>query len=61
MLKTTQSGLAENLEIREINMTKLTTNEARQGESGHHVRWILGVSLTLAILALAVLFGMTGS
>ncbi|WP_297737650.1 hypothetical protein [uncultured Maricaulis sp.] len=42
-------------------MTKLTTNEARQGESGHHVRWILGVSLTLAILALAVLFGMTGS
>ena len=38
-------------------MTKLTTDEARQANSGNHVRWILGVSIVLAIIALALSLG----
>ncbi|WP_323761343.1 hypothetical protein [Maricaulis sp.] len=41
-------------------MTKLTTDDARQGESGHHVRWVLGASIVLAVVALAILFGVNG-
>lgn len=32
------------------------TEQARQGETSGHVRWVLRVSLTLAILAGAVLW-----
>jgi len=32
----------------------LTTNEVRQGETGHGVRYVLMVSLTAALIGLAV-------
>jgi hypothetical protein len=30
--------------------------EARQGETTGHMRWVLGISLTLAIVALGVIY-----
>lgn len=35
-------------------MRKLTKTEARQGVTGHNVRYVLGVSLILAVIALSV-------
>lgn len=40
--------------------TKLTTNEARQGVTGHHVRTVLAVGLLLALLAGTVLWFTVG-
>lgn len=34
-------------------MIRRTTTEARQGVTGHKVRYVLGTSLTLAVAALA--------
>ncbi|MEE2878378.1 MAG: hypothetical protein VX593_05175 [Pseudomonadota bacterium] len=36
---------------------KLETEEARQGETGHGVRWILIISCVAAIFAMGVLIG----
>lgn len=34
---------------------KLTKTEARQGETGHNVRYVLGISLVLAVLLLGTI------
>lgn len=34
--------------------TEKGTNEARQGTETHHVRWILGISTALAVIAFFV-------
>ncbi len=39
----------------------LRETEARQGVSGHNVRFVLGVGLTLAILAGVVLYFTVGT
>jgi hypothetical protein len=36
--------------------TELTARRARQGVTGHHVRYVLGFGLAGAILALAVVY-----
>ncbi|WP_158085609.1 hypothetical protein [Henriciella aquimarina] len=36
---------------------KLQTDEARQGETGYGVRWILGISVIAAIFAMGILIG----
>jgi hypothetical protein len=33
-----------------------TTDDVRQGETSGHVRWVLAVSLTLVIVAMAVVY-----
>jgi hypothetical protein len=33
---------------------ELTTDQARQGETGHHVRYVLAIGTVLAIAALAM-------
>ena len=33
-----------------------TTDDVRQGETTGHVRWVLGVSLTLVIVAMIVVY-----
>jgi hypothetical protein len=34
----------------------LTTTEARQGETYHNVRYVLAISLVLALIAFAILY-----
>jgi hypothetical protein len=34
----------------------VTTTEARQGETHHNVRYVLGISLMLALIAFAILY-----
>jgi len=36
--------------------TELTTNEAREGETTGHMRYVLGVSLALVVIAGIVLY-----
>ncbi|WP_197274613.1 hypothetical protein [Novosphingobium sp. AAP83] len=36
--------------------TRITTDEARAGETSHVLRWVLGLSLTLAIVALTIIW-----
>jgi hypothetical protein len=38
------------------NHTELTTNEAREGETTGHMRYVLGVSLALVVIAGIVLY-----
>jgi hypothetical protein len=33
---------------------ELTTDQARQGETGHHVRYVLAIGTVLAVAALAM-------
>ena len=33
-----------------------STDDVRQGETSGHLRWVLGVSLTLVIVAMAVVY-----
>jgi hypothetical protein len=33
---------------------ELTTDQARQGETGHHVRYVLAIGTILAVAALAM-------
>jgi hypothetical protein len=35
--------------------TELSVTEARQGETGHGVRYVLGCGLALALLAMAII------
>jgi hypothetical protein len=37
-----------------IDHTDLTTDEARQGETGHGVRYMLGYGLVLAVIAMGL-------
>ena len=39
---------------------ELTTDQARQGETGHHVRYVLAIGTVLAVaaLAMAVIFAL---
>jgi hypothetical protein len=41
---------------RQGNETHITTEEARGGRSNHVVRWVLGISLLLAIVALTIIW-----
>lgn len=41
---------------RQGNETHVTTDEARSGSNNHVVRWVLGISLLLAIVALTVIW-----
>lgn len=41
---------------RQGNETHITTEEARGGRSNHVVRWVLGISLLLAIIALTIIW-----
>ena len=38
------------------NHKELTTNEAREGETTGHMRYVLGVSLALVVIAGVVLY-----
>lgn len=38
----------------DVEHTELTTDQARQGETGHHVRYVLGWSTALAVIGLAL-------
>lgn len=37
-------------------MTTMKKREARQGATGHNVRYVLGISVALAVIALAIIF-----
>lgn len=37
-------------------MTTLKTDEARQGETRHRMRYVLAISLALAVIALAIIY-----
>ena len=37
-------------------MTTVKKREARQGATGHNVRYVLGISVALAIIVLGVIF-----
>lgn len=37
-------------------MTKVEKREARQGATGHNVRYVLGISVALAVIALGIIF-----
>ena len=37
--------------------SELRTDEARQGQTGFHVRWILAVSVVAAVFAMGLILG----
>jgi hypothetical protein len=42
-----------------LDHVELSTDDARQGETGHHVRYILGWGTLLVVLAFGVLAAVT--
>ena len=40
-----------------MSHSELDTNEARQGQTGFHVRWILAVSVIAAVFAMGLILG----
>jgi hypothetical protein len=47
-------------EIEVSEHAELSTDQARQGETGHHVRYVLAIGTVLAVaaLAMAVIFAL---
>lgn len=43
-----------------VHRSKLSVDRVRQGETGHGVRFVLGYSLTLAIVAMGLAFLFAG-
>ena len=41
-------------EVEVSEHAELTTDQARQGETGHHVRYVLAIGTVLAVAALAM-------
>jgi hypothetical protein len=39
-----------------LNQTHIETDDARAGQTPHVVRWMLGVSLALAVIAMTVVW-----
>ena len=40
-----------------MSHSELETNEARQGQTGFHVRWILAISVVAAVFAMGLIVG----
>jgi hypothetical protein len=55
-----KAGARMTPEIEVSEHAELSTDQARQGETGHHVRYVLAIGTVLAVaaLAMAVIFAL---